>query len=568
MFAETEAHFQNNGSNHLTAELDLTQEPKYGLGEKKAIVPSSQIEHHTNQEIQQIPHNGDRLVMMINFMLREVLTIQSREARLKLLDYYLGAILSESLLSPFTSLAYSIGKNKEGKLTLYDDIYQTRPDLLAVVEVAAASVIDAAEQRRYNLEKDQVARIVMQIKSLISDGTSPQVILQVVESAISDEKYECGNELAQAGWLPAKGLISQEVAMKMDLPSPDVETYAHKKIIYTMPQSEVHRGNMSVLVVAQPIFIPKLNRVILLHDQCFFSAEWKTHSKIWRKLGVSIPADIADMAQNQNRSAKETQQVEEFFMSQLCVLPNLQLSTARKVFEQLLPEQKLFLAFKEWQKQRIVEGMKKSLHEYSDLILTLMEKEFRAGTLSMHQVNKLSLFLKRIVLAGILTHVRLSSLKASELQALYYEHGHQSEETFARAAVSGLRFAAAGKAIDLSLLECVSVGTINGFGMRESILKIQLNPSAINRTDIAKVIGMERAKKWKNNQICIGCHKIDVWVGECGLCLPCELHEKSSAEIPKTLTEISSTPLVKKQSEATVVSNQTIAVGNLIASLI
>lgn len=567
MFFEAESAVQNRDHDHLHDghKLETRPEPISQVG--KATTETPQVEQSISREVQQIPHNGDKLIMIINFMLREVLTIQSKEARLKLLNYYLGAILSESLLSPYTSLAYSIGKNNDGRLTLNDDVYQKRPDLLAVVEVAAANVVNASERRRYNLEKEQVERIIAEIEALITSGVSPQAIVQAVETSLSTVKPEQSEDLQHTDWLPAKGLISQEVAMKMDLPSPDVEAYAHKKIVYTMPQSEVHRGNMSVLVVAQPIYIPKLNRVILLHDQCFFPAEWKTHGRIWKQLGIAIPTDITQIIQKPERTTQETHQIEEFFMSQLCVLPHSQLSTARKVFEQLLPEQKLFLAFKEWQKQREVKRMKKSLHEYSNLVLTLMEKEFKAGILSMQQVNKLSLFLKRIVLAGILTRERLTSLKASELLTLYYEHGHQSEEVFAQAAISGFGFAAAGKTIDLSLLECVSVGTINGFGMRESILKMQLNPSGFDRGDIAKVIGHDRAKKWKDHQTCIGCHKSDVWVGECGLCLPCELHE-NAIELPQIAPELPLAQLSKKSPMTDVVSNQTIAVGNLVASLI
>lgn len=570
MFFEAESAFQTEDRGRLDEEHKLTAHPKSVLQAEKTATETPQAEQLVGREVQQIPHNGDKLIMIINFMLREVLTIQSREAQLKLLNYYLGAILSESLLSPYTSLAYSIGKNKEGKLTLHDDVYQKRPDLLAVVEVAAANVVNASERRRYNLEKEQVERIVAEIEALITSGVSPQAIVHAVETSLSTvkvEQVERSEDLQHTDWLPAKGLINHEVAMKMDLPSPDVEAYAHKKIVYTMPQSEVHRGNMSVLVIAQPVYIPKLNRVILLHDQCFFPAEWKTHSKIWKQLGIAIPTDITQIIQKPERTTQETHQIEEFFMSQLCVLPHSQLSTARKVFEQLLPEQKLFLAFKEWQKQREMKRMKKSLHEYSSLVLTLMEKEFKAGILSMQQVNKLSLFLKRIVLAGILTRERVTSLKASELLTLYYEHGHQSEEVFAHAAMSGFGFAAAGKTIDLSLLECVSVGTINGFGMRESILKMQLNPSGFDRGDIAKVIGHDRAKKWKDHQTCIGCHKSDVWVGECGLCLPCELHE-NAIELPQIAPKPPLVQLPKKQLLTAVAHNQTIAVGNLVASLI
>lgn len=569
MFSELNSAFAQSSGEQLREEARVAQTTQPTQSEQELQTnPVTGGEQQPNPEVQQIPHNGDRLIMVINFILREVLTIQSREAKLKLLNYYLGAILSESLLSPFTSLAYSIQKNKEGKLTLHDDIYQARPDLLAVVEVAAASVIDEAEQRRYNLEKEQVVRVIAEIETLIMSGTSAHLILHAVESSLKNANSFTYQERPQpTDWLPAKGLISQEVALKMDLPSPDVEAYAHKKLVYTMPQSEVHRGNMSVLVIAQPIYIPKLHRVILLHDQCFFPADWKTHCKVWRKLGTTIPSHIIDIAQKQERTSQETHEIEEFFMTQLCLLPHSQLLVARKVFEQLLPEQKLFLAFKEWQKQRAIKRMNSSLQEYSKLVLTLMEKENKTGTLSPQQVNKISLFLKRIVLAGILTREKISAMKASELLQFYYEHGHQTEETFARTAMTRLSFAAAGKTIDLSLLECVSVGTINGFGMKDALLKMQLNPQAFGRTDIAKVIGAERAKKWKNHQNCIGCHRKDVWVGECGLCLPCELHQNTIA-VPAVPAKIEPPIQPEKPPLMKAAANQTIAVGNLVASLI
>ncbi len=98
-------------------------------------------------------------------------------------------------------------------------------------------------------------------------------------------------------------------------------------------------------------------------------------------------------------------------------------------------------------------------------------------------------------------------------------------------------------------------------------MKIKLAQGNFNREDIAKIIGDHRAKDWKDHQTCIACHASDVWVGECGLCLPCELHQ-SSIESPNTSAASPMMQPTKSHPELSVGSNQTMAVGNLIASLI
>ncbi len=522
-------------------------------------------------EIQQIPHDGDKLIMVINFLLREVMPLKSKADQVKLMQYYFRAILSESLFSPFTSLAYSI-QVETGGLKLHDDIYQMRPDVVEVCRVAADSVKDGAEKRRYELEHVQIKQLIERIGVLFVTGHPPHALIELITS-FEVKKPDYATVFQAFGWQSATNLISPEAANKLELPTHKLEHYAGKKISYLMPQSEVHQGNMSVLVIAQPVFIPSLNRLVLLHDQCFYPSDWTSHLRLMKRLGVNVPTDLTKLAKKINPTQAEIQAIEAFVLSQVVTLNDHQLEPAKQVLTKLTDKQGLIMKLKDWWKQQEIKLMEPSLRWYAELIVELMQRETDGKPLSTQKVTKLSLFLKRIVFAGILTKEKITQSSLSELLQLYYGHAHQSEETFSKTAAVGFNFSAAIKSIDTSWLECVSIGAINGFGAKNLLAKFNLGEQ-LTQSDLINAIGADRAKKWQEHKSCSTCPATDTWVGECGLCFSCETRsnagEKLSAwnstvsnKAPDLLPKI--TP-PKAKPASTFVPN--VSIGSFVAGLV
>ncbi len=547
--------------------------PAGTIGATEAMPDSSAPELTKNAEVQQIPHNNDRLVMIINFLLREVVPLHSRSAQEKLLQYYFRAILSESLFSPYTSLGYSISLKQTGEIKLHDDIYQMRPDVEEVCRTAITSVTETAEKRRFELEHQQIVALIEKLGVLLTTGQPPHALINAIVEAVDTQRPSAQEVYTAFGWKPADNLISVEAARKLELPAHDLPCYAGKKIAYLMPQSEIHKGNMSVLVVTQPVFIPSINRLVLLHDQCFYAAHWHDHLEVLEKLGSSIPENIRQIVKKRQLSETEIKTTEKYIMSQVMTLDEWQTQPARVVFDRIAIKQSPLMRLKEWWKKQQLSSMDSSIEWYAKLVIELLQKEFNEKTLRETDVTKLSLFLKRIVLAGILSKEQLSGSQLPELLALYHQHAHQSEEVFSRTAANVFNFSAAIKSIDTSLLECVSVGTINGFGAAKLFNSLTLQGGgSLSRSDIAAVIGEGRAIKWQEHSTCIGCKGNDMWVGECGLCLKCELESSGEQIIP----DVDSSGKHKKtanaestsRKELPVAKPQTVSVGNFIASFV
>lgn len=518
-------------------------------------------------EYKPIPDRGDKLIMVLNFLMREVVPLKSREAQKQLLVYYFKAILSESIFSPFTSLAYSITTNSDGGIELHDDIYQIRPDVLTVCQSAVNHAQNETERQRFQLELLQFQALIDQLHALLTSGYPPHAILEKISNLQQQDFAKTEAQLFDAfGWTPTENLISVEAARKLNLPPTKHQCYAGKKVVYIMPQSMIHEGNMSVVAVTQPVYIPAIKKFVLLHDQSFFSSDWKDHFKTLNKLGVPIDQRLYTIAKKQHHTANEKKQLEEYVMSHVVVLHDQQTIPAKNTLTRLLDKQSIIVRAKEWWKKARIMRMNSSLERYAELVLLVLEKENVNSSFSPKKVRSLTQFMKRIVLAGILTESHLSEGQVESMVRLYTEHGHKSEQAFAETAAFGFNFGAAIKSIDTSLLECVSIGTIQGFGLNKVIAQLNDNPFLVSRDALAQVIGAERAQKWHRNQTCIQCGLI-TWVGECGLCLSCETatqvqtaHQSKKNQVPKPKTKITDKTSLRNE--------EVITVGSFVANLI
>lgn len=545
-----------------TTQLDHpeTESPTEGH-EGKLSAP----ENKSAPEYVPIPDNGDKLIMVLNFLLREVVPLPSKEAQKQLLTYYFRAILSESLFSPFTSLAYTITTDGDGDIKLHDDIYQIRPDVSAVCRSAIHHARTEAERQRYTLESQQFQELITTLHVLLTSGYPPQAILEKI--ANSDQAAHNHDEkilFNSFGWIQAEELITVDVAQKLNLPSIKTSCYAGKKVAYIMPQSEIHAGDMSVVVIAQPVYIPSIQRFVLLHDQSFFATSWSSHIATLLKLGVAVDPEIIKISKKKHLVAEEKRKMESYIMSQVVTLEDQQATPAKVTLSKLLNKQSPLISAKEWWKKIRIKQMDASLDKYADLVLAVLEEERLGDTVKPKTVQSLTLFIKRIVLAGILTESQINNNQVAELVTLYKQHGHKTEQEFARTAALGFNFGAAVRTIDTSLLECVSIGTIQGFGLNRVLAQLNNDPLSVSRDTLANVIGAERAMKWREHQTCIQCGTNNTWVGECGLCLKCEtapqLNNQPKSDLPKprnrpTYATKNNVPRVE----------QTISVSNLIA---
>ena len=482
-----------------------------------------------NLTTKEIPNpEQDKIIVILNFLIKEVLPIKNRQQQIDLLIYFFRSILSETQRLPITHLAYDIAQKESGEIALYDDVYKLRPDLLQICEDAVQSlVINQAEKDRYLLEKQQIEQLLLNIRDLFNQ--SPHAWIALISEDKKEVKTNRNPEnktqkiLENKGWKTLSPtdsfqFIRPEVRRKMGLTEQIEPITIGPKYLYLMPQSEVHEGNLSVMVIAQPIFIPSLNRFILLHDQHMAPRDWSDHKKLFTKLGISVPENFSDL----DFKAKE-----KFVMEQLISLPNnFQEKTASDTFLEIFPENKFFKKIRQKITRKKIEKMEPALKEYAELVLDTFSDELKNDpNLETNTVNKLGIFIKRVVLAGILDVKKISSKKRVSIFEHFKKYGNLGEEAFALSLAKNLNFSSATKAFNTSLIECVALSPI---GSVQQLIKLRgsFDFASLSRKDLAKYIGSDRAKDWSMGS-CVRCGSLNTWIGECDWCLSCEMNYKS-----------------------------------------
>jgi hypothetical protein len=500
--------------------------------------------------IPEIPNpSQDKLIVILNFIIREVIPLNNRQEQKDLLVYFFRSILSETQKLPITHLAYDISQKPAGNLALYDDLYKLRPDLLQICEEAVESIaINQAEKARYGLEKKQIENLLQALQSIFSN--SPHALISLLAKNQSEidstpsknlkenrtlphSAEQTTQELESKGWKtlsPTKSFtfIQPDVRKKMGIENHAGSISLGPKYLYVMPQSAIHEGNLSIIVIAQPVFIPELNRFILLHDQHMAPKGWDDHTKLFRSLGKKTPSNFENL---------EFAKKEEFIMNTLITLPeNLHTKTASETFFTLFPEKKFFKRLQQKITRNKIKKMESSLEEYAELLLDVVEKETTPGQqTSPSSVQKLENFMKRVVLAGILDTKKISTKKRFSLFEHFKKFGNLDEEAFALSLSSSLGFSSAIKAFDTSLVECVA---LSPFSSVQQLANLQangaLNPASLSRMDLSNFIGNDRAKEWKMGS-CLKCGTDNTWIGECSWCLNCEMnYDSSGAGTPST----------------------------------
>lgn len=520
----------------------------------------------SNLELEQIkPINNpeqDKTIVILNFILKEVLPIKDRTKQKELLVYFFKSILSETQKLPITHLAYEIVHKKSGKLALHDDVYLLRPDLLQICQEAIESLaISYVEKDRYNLEKDQIENLLAVLESLFR--LTPHAILSLLSQQETTtpnlvDTNKTKESLELTGWqtLPppkAFSFIQPEVKEKMKLEKLTGEITVGPKYLYIMPQSAVHEGNLSIIVLAQPVFIPSLNRFILLHDQHMSPKNWSDHEQLFKKLKVELPIDFSNL---------EFAEKEKLVMEKLVKLPKeFQATTASEAFFKLFPEKKFLNRLRQKITRQKIKGMEKSLAEYAELVIDVVGTEVTNDpNLFSSTVNKLTNFMNRVVFAGILDVKKISSAKRNTLFRHFKKFGDLAERDFALS-LKNIGFSSAVKAFDTSLLECVALSPLSSV---QQLAKLNgFSPNSLTRVDLGKFIGEKRSKDWKMGA-CVRCGAFNTWVGECNWCLTCELNYNS----PKTNSSTQKNNLPKTSLPSKKTSIFTENLGSFIANLV
>jgi hypothetical protein len=487
-------------------------------------VPESKTEI-VNSNTKEISNPGkDKTVIILNFILKEVLPLKDRQKQKDLLIYFFRSILSETQKLPVTHLAYEIVKNEDGEIALHDDVYQLRPDLLQICREAIQSLaINQAEKARYGLEKQQIENLLETLDDIFS--LSPHAVLSLLsEESEQINPLETKSKLESDGWktLSQKdsfSFIKPEVREKMGIESYSGEITIGQKYLYVMPQSAIHEGNMSIIVIAQPIYIPELNRFILLHDQHMAPKNWSDHIKLFKSLEISIPNNFNDL---------EFSEKEEFVMNTQITLPqDFQEVSAEDSFLALFPEKKFLKRLRQKLTRKKIKKMEPALDEYAGLLIDVVENEVNEDpNLTSSTVDKLSNFMKRVVFAGILDVKKISSKKRKSILNHVKNIGNLSEKDFAISLAKNVGFSSALKAFDVSLLECVALSPISGINQLAKLQADGLNISSLGKLDLAKIIGDKRANEWKIGS-CLKCNASNTWIGECSWCLGCEMNYDS-----------------------------------------
>jgi hypothetical protein len=529
--------------------------------EKSAFRP--QLEQSTPKTREIANPEKDKTTIILNFILREVLPIKDRQKQKELLIYFFKSILSETQKLPVTHLAYEITKTENGEIALHDDVYQLRPDLLQICKEAVESLaINQAEKARYGLEKKQIEELLKTLEDIFS--LAPHAVLSLLsEENEQINPSETKEQLESTGWKtfsPRKSFsfIRPEVKEKMGIEGCSGEITVGEKYLYVMPQSAVHEGNMSIIVIAQPVYIPELNRFILLHDQHASPKDWKEHAKLFKSLGINIPSDFDSL---------EFSEKEELIMKTQVTLPqNLQEKTAEDSFLTIFPEKKFFKKLRQKITRKKIKNMEPALNEYSELLIDVMENEIsKDPSLTPPTVEKLGNFMKRVILAGILDTKKISNKKRESLFSHIKKLGNLGEKEFAISLAKGVGFSSALKAFDVSLLECVALSPISGIGQLAKLQMEGVDIASLTKFDLEKFVGEKRIKDWKMGS-CIRCGKA-TWIGECNWCLSCETNYDSSTT-PNTNWSSPLKTSKKRVKKPAVGSDRTESFGSFVAGLI
>jgi hypothetical protein len=456
----------------------------------------------------------------------EALKLKTREERLRLFTYQNEALVKELNRVPFHSAAYEIelrenlSKNEETPYVLVDKTY-AQADILEWCNKAVAAAKNSQFARRYELEKKQIEHLL----EVLGETLQPHVAFKYL-SELTMNAEERNELLDQLGRRSITGLISDTVAKHYNI-NKDTECWAGPKFFSIMPQSEAHGNEDIMYAIDQPVFLPEHNLWLNLHDQHMFHITDKDHN-YWQDQHRALQGINPDYVPPSSEASLAVH--EEQIMAQYPQLPEEYLAlSAEETFLAILyknHEDQRQVLVEYQQKLAVFNRLKKTFPLHSNYIVDVLEideqyeKEWsveKAERIYQALFNSISTFM----------HSEVLTPKIAEQWLTQYKHAFSTVEH--RTNPWKIRdINRAGFSEGAGWIAQAVSSNIECFGVTIT----QLNPEVLQSImsgggtleQLASVIGMERAKLWweKGIQKCRTCDS-KTHVGECGLCLNCEM---------------------------------------------
>ncbi|MEA2056801.1 MAG: hypothetical protein U9O78_03840 [Patescibacteria group bacterium] len=417
-----------------------------------------QTESTPKKEVEQ----DEALLEIFNFLLREILPLPEPQ-KIRLLKHYLGAIAREAHQAS-SHLAYTIDFDELGNINLTDPIYQKNKEVVAVCQASIEKASSQLAKSRYLLELKQIERLIAALKQTTPFNTGAPQLLQEVEelseAALSKTFEAIGWKRASNSIMPELDNMMPELDGQPNLNSPSANCWVGQKSLYLMPESKIHPGGFTVVVLVQPAFLPEENRWALLQSQYMIQLSQADLIQLLQKLGQNI-------SPTKNAAFDE---IEQKTMSLLISLGSeAQLLSAEEVFLNLLEEFETRNQVQKLKKATQVNQLR--LKNYAHYLIKIFKLENYEQGLSSKQTERLILGIKRVVLAGIFD---LNNIGDAEVERLVEHYQHFStkqqkphpkrrqlfgplEAVFATSLAETATFASATKAFNPSLIECLTM---------------------------------------------------------------------------------------------------------------
>ncbi len=426
---------------------------------------------------------------LIKFIIREIfLATPNHQDRRELACYYLEAIEAEAH-QRLTHTYYKIQFSEEG-LELHDPRYSNETNLKKINQKAIAAYPERPHyQQRFQKEQQQIEHLINSILETIQQvqGISPVAVLEKTTANLQKE------QLKQRGWKSAPNLLKPKVRRQLKI-SEESDCLVAPKQLYLMPQSKIHPGGWSIIVVAQQAFIPETNQFIVLHTQQQARFNWEDHFKLLRIMGQepSLPAPLSAISSNQN------QILEDLVMQQLVTLD--------EEHQTKPPELIMSQIFAALNKSRVTTSVsQESLQNYVSYLLALFSHHLERG-LTTDGVKELYHYLTHAILTGIAKQEPMTHQKLQKLLKEFHAP-HRKTATTAKQVVKNTSpsLFSSGTGFNFSSIECLVGGALNPVNANSGIAGV--NGSVGNHSSrFGSSRGLfSREKSCENHNTCPFC---------------------------------------------------------------
>ena len=484
-----------------------------------------------------------RVDRLIEYLFEQVLSLPNQEDQLRLLNHLLTSIAEEENLR-FSHLLYAIDIDQETTKPITPptsiqpqnlsvrDIHNPNLIVEKICRQSIAGAVNPPEQRRYQLELQQWLNLKQELVNLLPKQATTLL------NQLDEELAKKQQQLLQATRFK---LASPDQLIELAIHYPQLlnsDIWLGPRYSYFMPPSKVHPGGYSVVVVARPLYDATNTQFLLDQTQLLVKLNYNQLLALGAQLGLPpIPFTSDDNIK------------ESYLLTEILPLPaeldhksNPQL--IKTLVDQVNPEfEPIFDQIDP-----------KLINHYAQLLLTVVEQE--VGELGLTSVanretlnnaitpevrTRLSHFIHSILFKGIKNlSFKLDHQFVDQIKAWYLVNRDQPLPQFEKLAAQQIGFLPALQKIT-SISQCVGLtpfSTIHKLATNSNLLN-KITAGNLTQTELAGVIGQERARKWKMGH-CAQCGALTL-IGECGWCYACELQNQLQGNLIRAADETSNT---------------------------